>query len=128
MEEKIDSDSTKPDNLPTFNCHACHKIFPDALEALDCIEKHMETVQTPIELKQDCQEIIESKSGTTYLFFYFQLKPGPHNNKVVGTPILKLATVKIFEMHKVKGFVGRRTFKLTKNIKEPQNISVNDNI
>ena len=90
MEEKIDSDSTKLDNLPTFNCHACQKIFPDALEALDCIEKHMETVQTPIELKQDCQEIIESKSGTYYLFFYFQLKPGPHTNKVVGTPILKV--------------------------------------
>ena len=89
MEEKIDAISSKPD---TFNCHACHKIFPDALEALDCIEKHMETVQTPIELKQDCKEIIESKSGT-YLFFYFQLKPGPHTNKVVGTPILKLATL-----------------------------------
>ena len=84
MEEKIDAISSKPD---TFNCHACHKIFPDALEALDCIEKHMETVQTPIELKQDCQEIIESKSGT-YLYFYFQLKPGMHTNKVVGTPIL----------------------------------------
>ena len=64
MEEKIDAISSKPD---TFNCHACHKIFPDALEALDCIEKHMETVQTPIELKQDCQEIIESKSGTYQL-------------------------------------------------------------
>ena len=66
MEEKIDAISSKPD---TFNCHACHKIFPDALEALDCIEKHMETVQTPIELKQDCQEIIELKSGT-YLPMY----------------------------------------------------------
>ena len=110
MEEKIDSDSTKPDNLPTFNCHACQKIFPDALEALDCIEKHMETVQTPIELKQDCQEIIESKSGT-YLFFYFQLKPGPHTNKVVGSPILKLATVKRFKGHKVKDL----------RLKEPSN-------
>ena len=67
MEEKIDSDSTKPDNLPTFNCHACHKIFPDALEALDCIEKHMETVQTPIELKQDCQEIIESIANLLFI-------------------------------------------------------------
>ena len=108
MEEKIDAISSKPD---TFNCHACHKIFPDALEALDCIEKHMETVQTPIELKQDCQEIIESKSGT-YLYF-FQLKPGPHTNKVVG-PILKLATVKRFKVPKVKRLAAKRTFKLTK--------------
>ena len=61
MEEKIDSASSKPD---TFSCHSCQKIFPDALEALDCIEKHMETVQTPIAFNQDCQETSESKSGT----------------------------------------------------------------